>query len=152
MRDARKRKLIRMWGLCLPSGFWLLVPHLTFLLVSRLLQLQRPSSCFVFGIRVLPVSSVLSLFFFFSLSLSLRSPISISLFFFIFFRSGLVFLVFGSNSVLCWWLVGWFSVSVFVFSLFSRFSAVQYFCFQFFCCVSNFCSMFHIADSSRLLP
>ena len=70
MRDARKRKLIRMWGLCLPSGFWLLVPHLTFLLVSRLLQLQRPSSCFVFGIRVLPVSSVLSLFFF-SLSLFL---------------------------------------------------------------------------------
>jgi hypothetical protein len=42
------------------------------------------SSCFVFGIRVLPVSSVLSLFFFFSLSLSLRSPISISLFFFFF--------------------------------------------------------------------
>ena len=101
MRDARKRKLIRMWGLCLPSGFWssgfwLLVPHLTFLLVSRLLQ--RPSSCFVCGIRVLPVSSVLSLFFFFSLSFSPISDFDFPLFFF--FRSGLVF---GSNSVLCWW-------------------------------------------------
>ena len=71
MRDARKRKLIRMWGLCLPSGFWLLAsgPSPNFSLS------QSPSAAPVvlFRVRYSSAARVLCpflVFFFLSLFLS----------------------------------------------------------------------------------